>query len=556
MRIDLARRRAVMERSQRLGHCICNPQHPCPCPPLIEDNVCPCAGERLPVKPGALALTQHVRKAGCASKIGQADLMRVLSGLPVIEHPNVLLGTAAGDDAGVYQLDDGHALVQTVDVFTPCVDDPYLFGQIAAANSVSDVYAMGGKPLTALSIVGFPIDELDDSIMEDMLRGGMDKLGEADCVLIGGHSMNDEEIKCGFAITGLIDPRCVVPRDRAEPGDVLILTKPLGTGMVTFAAQLGLISSEVLDEVGGWMAKLNKDAAELMAKHGANGCTDITGFGLAGHLVMMVRGSGVNAVLDLAALPVFGMVPECIEKGVFGGAVDRNQAYAMTWVNVPDGASTVEPILYDPQTSGGLLISMPETRAEAFVGQMRERGHEAVSIVGRIIEKPAAQEEGQVIVVNPELRNLIGRRAPLDLSKKRGPADQQAATPGYEQAACCDEPVEISCCDSTPHLNEPSPVSKPGSAKEDIAVDPFETFKNFMKEANKPGRIDARTKKLMAVILSIAHRCQPCLKIHLQGAVQMGISKEELDEAANLAISFGGCTAMMFYKDVCQELGI
>ena len=173
----------------------------------------------------------------------------------------MLVGTAAGDDAGVFDLGDGMALVQTVDVLRRAWTIAELFGQIAAANSVSDVYAMGGRPISALSIVGFPIDELDGSVMEAMLRGGLAKLGEADCALIGGHSINDEEVKCGFAVTGLIEKGRAVERDRARPGDVLVLTKPLGTGMVSFAAQLGLADEEVLAEVGRWMAALNKDAA-------------------------------------------------------------------------------------------------------------------------------------------------------------------------------------------------------------------------------------------------------------------------------------------------------
>ncbi len=239
MAIDLERRRAVMERSRKLGHCICNPKHPCPCPPLIEQNVCPCAGERISVKTGRAALTQYVRKAGCASKIGQADLQQLLSGLPLPTDPNVLLGAAAGDDAGVYRLDERTALVQTVDVFTPCVNDARLFGRIAAANSVSDVYAMGGRPITALSIVGFPIETLDGGILREMLLGGMETLEEANCALIGGHSINDEEIKCGFAVTGVIDPppahrarlrparRCPCPHQAAGHGH-RVLRGPIG----------------------------------------------------------------------------------------------------------------------------------------------------------------------------------------------------------------------------------------------------------------------------------------------------------------------------------------
>lgn len=553
MAIDLVRRRAVMERSRKLGHCICNPKHPCPCPPLIEHNVCPCAGERMPVKKGAVALTHHVRKAGCASKIGQADLLNILNGLPPVVDPNVLLGTAAGDDAGVYKIDERHALVQTVDVFTPCVDDAYLFGKIAAANSVSDVYAMGGRPISALSIVGFPIDELDGSIMQDLLRGGLEKLEEAECALIGGHSINDEEVKCGFAVTGLIDPAMPIARDAAAPGDVLVLTKPLGTGMVAFAAQLGLASEAVLAEVGEWMAALNKDAAELMVKHEANGCTDVTGFGLAGHLVAMVRGSGVVAELDISQVPVFGMTPECIANEVFGGAVDRNQAYAMSWVSVDDnapGEGAGLPVLYDAQTSGGLLISMPEDRARAFVDEMGQRGHEGVAIIGRVTEKPADVQDGYIRVVNTELQRLVGIREAIDMSKMRetpSPEPTQAPEARYEDVPCCEDPPDLSDIVARPAA--PAPAAASGA-------DPFATFKGFMAEANKPGLIDARNKKLMAIILSVANHCHPCLKIHLQGAMKMGLSKGEIDEAVALAVEFGGCTAMMFYKEVCQEVGL
>ena len=199
----------------------------------------------------------------------------------------------------------------------PCVDDPYLFGQIAAANSLSDIYAMGGQPLTALSIIGFPIEELDGAIMEQILRGGMDTLAEARCALLGGHSINDTEIKCGFAVTGLIDPARIIERGRARPGDVLVLTKPLGTGVIGFAAQLGRVSAASLEEAGRFMATLNRDAAELMLEHEVHACTDVTGFGLAGHLAEMARGSGVSAEIDLAALPVLAAAAECLEEGIF-----------------------------------------------------------------------------------------------------------------------------------------------------------------------------------------------------------------------------------------------
>jgi len=539
MAVNLQRRKTVMARSMKLGHCVCNPKKPCPCDIFKEHNVCQCAGEKMPVKTGDVPLTKHVRKAGCASKIGQADLLRILAKLPPVTDPNVLVGTAAGDDAGVYKLDGRYALVQTVDVFTPCVDDPYLFGQIAAANSVSDVYAMGGRPITALSVIGFPIDELDGAIMETMLRGGMDKLEEAGCSLIGGHSINDEEVKFGFAVTGLIDAKKTVQRDKAQPGDVLVLTKPLGTGMVSFAAQIGRVSSECLDEVGSFMATLNKDAAELMIKYKANACTDITGYALAGHLAEMVRGSGVTAELDMSTLPVFAAVQECLDSEILPGAIERNQEYAMAWVRVEDTAGEKNlPILYDPQTSGGLLIALPEKNAQPFVDEMHKRGHASTSIIGRIVEKDASKPEGEVVIVNSELQNFIGKREVVTMSEKQ---DAAVSSRREEPAPAA---VEGPCCASPP------------TGEIDTTADVLSLFTNFMKEASKEGLIEKRAKKLMAVALSISQRCKPCLVAHMKSGLAMGISKAEIDEAANLAISFGGCTAMMFYKEVCKELGV
>jgi selenide, water dikinase len=550
MEIDLERRRAVMARSRKLGHCICNPREACPCPIFLEQNVCPCAGERAPANSGAVALTRYVRKAGCASKIGQDDLLRVLGNLPPVTDPRVLVGTAAGDDAGVYRLDDTQALVQTVDVFTPCVDDPYLFGQIAAANSLSDVYAMGGRPVTALSIVGFPIETLDGAILESLLRGGMDTLREADCALIGGHSINDEEIKCGFAVTGLIDITRTVERDRAQPGDVLVLTKPLGTGVISFAAQLGLVDEETLAEAGRWMALLNKDAAELMVEYGAHACTDVTGFGLAGHLVAMAQGSGVLAEIDLAALPVLATAAEGLEKGVYGGGVDRNQAYARARIEVEESEAPASlPILYDPQTSGGLLIALPPAAAKEFIAAMRDRGHETVAVIGRILDKPASGK-ACVRVVNPRLENLVGRRAVIDPGKAKAPPPPKQSV--FDDIACCDHPPDL---DDMIHDEAQAPDLLEDTMDE-MQENALTLFGDFMKAANAPGRIDARNKKLMAIALSIVQHCEPCLKIHLHGAKQMGIPVEDIDEAANLAIAFGGCTAMMFYKEFRKEAGL
>ena len=528
MQINLQRRQAVMARSVKLGYCVCNTQQSCPCDALKNFNVCPCAGEKMPPQAGPVALTRYVRKAGCASKIGQADLKRILGRLPALSNPNVLLGMAAGDDAGVYRLDDSRSLVQTVDVFTPCVDDAYLFGQIAAANSLSDIYAMGARPITALSIVGFPIDDLDGSIMEAMLRGGLDKLAEADCSLIGGHSLIDEEIKCGFAITGLINTNQVVARDQAQAGDALVLTKPLGTGMISFAAQLGRLAPKCLAEVGAVMATLNKDAAELMLKYKAHAATDITGFGLMGHLVEMARNSGVTVALSMSALPVFAAAVECLENEILSGAIERNQEYAMAWVRgLGKGNEKNLPILYDPQTSGGLLISLPEEAARQLVDELRSRGHLAATIVGRVIEKDIDRAEGGVIITNTRLANIVGSPGPNLVAQKNAtampaetalaeagpsalPASPDALAPVRSQPpAASPVETELACCagagDTAAFIAGPittssqeladrkpdAPTSLPVAVPQ--AAEAGEAFMAFLKRANQPGGIDQRT---------------------------------------------------------------
>ena len=552
MAINLQRRKTVMGRSIRLGHCVCTPQQPCPCDTFKKYNVCPCAGEKMPVLTGDVALTRHVRRAGCASKIGQADLLRIIKGLPAVTDPNVLVGAAAGDDAGVYQIDAHTTLVQTVDVFTPCVDDPWLFGQIAAANSLSDVYAMGGRPLTALSIIGFPIEELDGAVMQAILAGGMAKLAEAGCALLGGHSINDEEVKCGFAVTGLIDPARVIQRDRARVGDALVLTKPLGTGVISFAAQLGRVSPAGLEEVGRFMATLNKDAAELMLEHDAHACTDVTGFGLAGHLLEMARGSAVSVELDLAALPVLAAAAECLSHEIFSGAVERNEEYSMGWVRVADGVSDERDlsILYDPQTSGGLLVALDEKAAVTYVAQLRARGHVGAAIIGRIVENEPTRAESEILINPGKLMNLVGEREGILMNKQ----DATQPTPDAEKNVSPDaEPLE--CC-SGEHVGPDAGAPAVAPATQAGARDVGALFKNFMKEASREGALDPRTKKILAIALSVAQYCRPCLKVHIQTALAMGIGKAEIDEAAWLAIGFAGAPSMMLYQEVCQELGV
>lgn len=390
-----ARRKRIMARSIRLGHCICNPKDPCPCDLFKTRNVCLCAGERLEDAPDDVALTTLVENAGCASKIGQEDLKRALSGLPRNFNPRVLVSSETCDDAGVYKLTPRTALVQSVDVFTPVVDDPYAFGEIAAANSVSDIYAMGGRPLTALSIVGFPIETLSPRIMNRMLQGGVAKLAEAGVALLGGHSLKDREIKFGFAVTGVVDPRRMTVNSRARAGDVLVLTKPIGTGALSFARQLGRAPSDGLAAAEASMRALNRAAAELMPVFRVTTATDITGFGLAGHLAEMAAQSGVEITVEASAIPVFPGVLELIREGVISGAVERNREYAGRFVRRARGSrapsEALETLLYDPQTSGGLLIAVRPSRAAALLAALHTQGSPAAAVIGRVVRKGPAR---------------------------------------------------------------------------------------------------------------------------------------------------------------------
>jgi len=386
--VDLEKRRRIMGRSVKLGHCICNPKEPCPCDLFKRKNVCLCAGEREEEAAEDVALTKLVENAGCASKVSQEFLKQALEGLPAIFDPRVLVSSSTCDDAGIFKLNKTTALVQTVDVFSPCVDDPYVFGQIAAANSVSDVYAMGGKPLTALSIVGFPSERLSPRIMNKMLQGGIDKLAEAGVPVLGGHSIKDPEVKFGFAVTGVVRPDRIMTNDKARPGNLLILTKPLGTGMACFAQQLGKADAALLEATVRSMTELNGPAAEEAVKAGVRAATDVTGFGLLGHLAEMAVQSRVTAEIWAEEVPLFKGVLDLARKGVISGAVERNREYAMRFVTKEDGVGEEwEAVLLDPQTSGGLLLAVPRARAAGLLKKLAARGAAAARVIGRVVER-------------------------------------------------------------------------------------------------------------------------------------------------------------------------
>jgi len=417
--IDYRKRQRIMGRSIRLGHCICNPKEPCPCDLFKQKNVCHCSGEREEDALENLPLTSLTENAGCASKIGQEDLKKALSGLPRIFDPRVLVSSDTCDDAGVFRLDSRTALVQSVDVFTPVVDDPYVFGQIAAANSVSDIYAMGGRPLTALSIIAFPIERLSPRVMNNMLQGGIDKLREAGVAVLGGHSIKDKEIKFGFAVTGVVRPDKMTVNSKAKPGDRLILTKPLGTGTLSFARQIGRAPDKGLAEAERSMTELNRAAAEAMRAADVTTATDITGFGLAGHLSEIAVQSGVELEVYGEAIPVFEGVLELIRNGVISGAVERNRDYASSFVKLEKGASEdLETLLYDPQTSGGLLIAVRKSKARALLEALKKKGVAQAAVVGRVTRRGPAR----IVLKTSAPADLLATLAHASVAGRRRPS--------------------------------------------------------------------------------------------------------------------------------------
>ncbi|MGZ9583481.1 selenide, water dikinase SelD [Paenibacillus marinisediminis] len=345
-------------------------------------------------------LTSLSHKGGCGCKIGPADLMQVLKELPQSEpHPDLLVGLETSDDAGVYRLNDEMALVQTVDFFTPIVDDPYSFGQVAAANALSDVYAMGGKPLTVLNIVAFPISTLDKSILADILRGAADKVREAGATLVGGHSIDDPEPKFGLAVTGLVHPERVRKNAGAQAGDRLILTKPIGVGISTTALKNGLLTDAEIDRVTQVMSTLNKTAAEVMADYRVHGCTDVTGFGLMGHAMEMAKGSGVGLDIEAEKVPFLGRVRELAEQGAVPGGTKNNFKHVQDSIEFDERLDQIARwMLCDATTSGGLLIAVHPEDEAGLLDRLISAGVEASVIGTAVADHPGMikVEGGQV----------------------------------------------------------------------------------------------------------------------------------------------------------------
>ncbi|MBP3964059.1 selenide, water dikinase SelD [Paenibacillus lignilyticus] len=342
-----------------------------------------------------IKLTSLSSKGGCGCKIGPADLSEVLHNLPAAEpNPNLLVGLDTSDDAGVYRLSNELALVQTVDFFTPIVDDPYDFGQIAAANAISDIYAMGGKPLTVLNIVAFPISTLDKRILSEILRGAADKVLEAGATLVGGHSIDDKEPKFGLAVTGLVHPDKVRTNAGAKLGDSLILTKPIGVGILTTSIKKDQLSIGETKRLTKVMATLNKTAAEIMELYPVHACTDVTGFGLIGHALELAKGSKVTVKLHHRNVPLLPRVRELADNGFVPGGTKNNYAHVQHDVSFPEELDQIGRwILCDAVTSGGLLISVAGEQAEALLQALLLAGVEA-SMIGEITD----ERPGHIIV--------------------------------------------------------------------------------------------------------------------------------------------------------------
>jgi selenide,water dikinase len=318
-----------------------------------------------------------------------------LCGLKFPTDPNLIIGLDRADDAGVYKITKDLAMIQTVDFFTPIVDDPYWFGQIAAANALSDVYAMGGTPKTAMNIVCFPSKTMELSVLRRILEGGLDKMKEAGVVLVGGHSVDDNELKYGLSVTGFIHPDRILTKNNIKEGDRFVLTKPLGTGIISTAIKGGLASDTIIECLTRLMAALNKNAAEVMKGYPVHACTDITGFGLLGHLAEMVADSEFGVEIYADMIPIIPETYEYAGMGLVPAGAYKNRQFRELMVDfAPSVDRIVQDVLFDPQTSGGLLICVERKSAEDLVDRLKEKGVENATVIGEVLPKP----KGRIIV--------------------------------------------------------------------------------------------------------------------------------------------------------------
>ena len=339
-------------------------------------------------------LTQLAKRAGCAAKHPPGYLFSLLGGLPAITDPNVLIGSSTADDAAVYRLTADTALVLTTDFFTPIVDEPYDFGAVAAANALSDVYAMGGHPLAALNIVGFPDASLDAAVLGEILRGGAEKAKEAGIELVGGHTIKTDEPIYGLAVTGMVHPDRIISNAGGQPGDKLVLSKPLGLGIITTAAKQGRDPLEAIHEAIALMTTLNRGASEAMTTVGVHAATDVTGFGLLGHLRNLAKASNCSAVVNFSAIPVLEKAIHYVNEGIAPGGTHANWRFMNDWTSyAPELTKEQQLIVCDAQTSGGLLIAVSPEKADELVAELTRHATPAAAIIGELVEGDAGRME-------------------------------------------------------------------------------------------------------------------------------------------------------------------
>ena len=333
-------------------------------------------------------LLQMVENGGCSAKIPPKQLEEILRYLPLPDDPNILVDIDTHDDAGVYRVNDELALVLTIDFFPPVCSDPYEFGQIAAANSISDVYAMGGTPMIALNIMMFPAEKLPIEAYKEILKGGADMASQAGVRIIGGHSIDDFPPKYGLAVVGYIHPQKIITNAGARTGDILVLTKPVGTGVILAGQRLGLTAETDVSQAKSVMKLLNKSGAEVMKKYEVRGATDITGFGLAGHSLKMARASSVSITLNLNTLPLIGSTYELTDQGCIPGAAFRNLEYVENEAHVGETLDyNLKMIAFDAQTSGGLLMAVSPEKSDEVISELHNKGLKASAKIGFVTEK-------------------------------------------------------------------------------------------------------------------------------------------------------------------------
>lgn len=332
-------------------------------------------------------LTKYTKFAGCGAKLGPGTLDKALCGLKQPDYPNLIADFTTSEDAGIYRVSDDIALIQTIDFFPPIVNDPFIFGQIAAANALSDVYAMGGKPITALSVVGYPKDTLEMEHLRKIMDGGLNKLIEAGTALVGGHSLDDPELKFGYAVTGIIHPDKVLRNNTLKPNETLILTKPLGTGTINTAMRAGKASDKSIEAAEASMIRLNKHAAEIIQDYPVSACTDVTGFGLLGHACEMMAETRAGIKINFPAINLFPDTMKYIAEKFTPGGTYRNKKYRLSYIDNPDKISKeILNTLFDPQTSGGLLFAVSDEFSSAILKKLEETGHRA-SVIGETTDR-------------------------------------------------------------------------------------------------------------------------------------------------------------------------